>query len=406
MSLTLLTHTVSSKLNISEEDVLEKLNTLSEVVKNELFQKERLVHYNINIETLSTILTELLRLGFVSKYFTYDCEITDSFDFAVSLNEKCEHCGEVLSDSDNHIINEAYKLNSNFLELIGQQKKEKLGKYLIEDYRHNLDRLKSRTRNLIPFLGAGASIPFNLPNWGDLLIELDKGLTALDSAKYRDLIQQGDYLKALSFLKKYSTLYKNEQLIKRDIKSIIKTRYIKENNTNNHNIIDILKLDTQFIVTTNYDNIVSDYLMDYRGEFIMPQTLETLEDLQDLMYDNSQKVIHLHGNVEIPNSMIVTKDDYDNLYKTEKIIHVLNGIMTNKTLLFIGFSFKDEYFKDLYDKIFSFIKGEHFIIVPNLHPFDAEELLNRNLIPIGVNVNKDEKLDFVKAIKTVLEELY
>ena len=43
-----------------------------------------------------------------------------------------------------------------------------------------------------------------------------------------------------------------------------------------------------------------------------PQTLGTLDDLQDLMDDNSQKVVHLHGNVEIPNSMIVTKDDYDN----------------------------------------------------------------------------------------------
>ena len=104
--------------------------------------------------------------------------------------------------------------------------------------------------------------------------------------------------------------------------------------------------------------------------------------------------------------MIVTKDDYDTLYEAEKIKHVLNGIISNKTLLFIGFSFKDEYFKDLYDKIFNFIKGEHFIIVPNLHPFDADELLKRNLIPIGVNVDKNEKHDFVKAIKTVLEELY
>lgn len=138
----------------------------------------------------------------------------------------------------------------------------------------------------------------------------------------------------------------------------------------------------------------------------MPQILENLDDLQDLMDDNSQKVIHLHGNVEIPNSMIVTQDDYDKLYKSEKIKSILTGIMSHKTLLFIGFSFNDEYFKDLYDKIFEFIQGEHFIIVPNLHPFDADELLKRNLIPIGINVDKNIEHDYVRAINTVLEELH
>lgn len=406
MLLEQLIHTVSSKLQKSEEEVIEQLTIITEVVKNEIFPKERLTHYNIESKVLDTILTELLRGGYVSKYFSYDCEATDSVDFAVSLNEKCEHCGEILSGSENHIISETYKLNSNFLEVIGEQKKEKLRKYLIEDFRHNLDRLKSRTHKLIPFLGAGVSIPFNLPSWGDLLLELDKGLNAPNQEKYKDLINQGDYLRALSFLKLYSGLYRTEQVIKKDIKTIIKSRYIKESNSNYHNIIDILKLDTDFIVTTNYDNIVSDYLRDYRDEFIMPQTLETLDDLQDLIDDNSQKVIHLHGNVEIPNSMIVTEDDYFKLYEKEKIKHIINGIMSNKTLLFIGFSFKDEYFKDLYDKIFTHIKGEHFIIVPNLHPFDADELLKKNLIPIGVNVDKNEKHSFVKAIKTVLDELY
>ncbi|RST77733.1 hypothetical protein D4T97_001920 [Siminovitchia acidinfaciens] len=379
---------------------------LAEVVKDEIFPKERLIHYNIEIDTLNTILTELLRTNFISKYFTYDCEATDSVDFAVSLNEECGHCGETLLDSENHIISETYKLNSNFLKLIHEHKKNQLKKYLIEDYRHNLDRLKNRTHKLIPFLGAGVSIPFNLPNWGELLLELDKGLSDTNKEKYTELIEQGDYLRALSFLKQYSLLYQTEQVLKRDIKDIIKSRYKKESNTNHHNILDILKLDTEFIITTNYDNAIADYLNDYREEFVMPIILENLEDLQDFLDEDEQNVIHLHGHIVQYSSMIVTKEDYDNLYQSEKIMHILNGIMSNKTLLFIGFSFKDEYFKNLYDKILEHIKGEHFIIVPNLHAFDAKELLDKNLIPIGINVNKEDKHDHVKAIKTILEELY
>ncbi|WP_342540027.1 SIR2 family protein [Heyndrickxia sp. FSL K6-6286] len=406
MSLKQLIHTVSLKLKISEEQTIEKLNIIAEIVKNEIFYKERLTHYDIGDLTGNVIINELLREGMASKYLSYECEVTDSVDFAIALSEKCNHCGEELADSPTHIIREAYTLNKPFLELIGQQKKEQLKKYIIEDYRSNLDRLKNRTHKIIPFLGAGVSIPFKLPSWKNLLLQLDKGLNETNREKYIDLIQQGDYLKALSFLKIYSGLYQNEQTIKKDIKSIIKSSYIKEPNNTFHNILDILKLDTQFIITTNYDNIVSDYLKDYRGEFVMPQNLDTLDDLQDLMEEDTQKVIHLHGNADMYNSMIVTEDDYNKLYREEKIKDVLNGIMSNKTLLFIGFSFKDQYFKDLYDKIYAQIKGEHFIIIENLHPFDAAELLKRNLIPIGINVDKEEENSFVKAIRTVLEELY
>ncbi len=128
-------------------------------------------------------------------------------------------------------------------------------------------------------------------------------------------------------------------------------------------------------------------------------------DLPEILNEDKQEVIHLHGNVEPYTSMIVTKEDYDEFYKEEKTVHFLNGVMSNKTLLFIGFSFKDEYFKNLYKKVYSQIKGEHFIIVPNIHSFDADELLENDLFPIGVKVDDVEKNDFVKAIKTILKEL-
>lgn len=406
MSLEQLIHTVSVNLQTSEENVFETLNKIVEVVKNEIFPKERLTHYNIDTLELDKIINELLREKYISKYFSYDCQHTDSIDFAVSLNEKCEYCGDVLLNSENHIINETFKLNSHFLRLIQQHKLKQLNSYLIEDFKPNLERLKNDTHRLIPFLGAGVSIPFKLPDWSELLLEFKTELAELNQQKYGDLISDGNYLRALTFLKAYSGLYKNEKLIKKEIKNTIKYRYTKLHNNNEHNIMDILNLDSQFILTTNYDNTLSEYLSDYTGTFVLPLTLRTISDLQDLMEDDLPKIIHLHGNVDIPDSMIVTEDDYEELYKDEKIKHILNGIMSNKKLLFIGFSFKDDYFKDLYDKILHYIEGEHYIILPNLHPFDADELLKRHLIPIGINVNMDDKGDFVKALKIVLEELF
>ncbi|WP_269411372.1 hypothetical protein [Lentibacillus daqui] len=229
MSLTKLIHTVSIKLQKSEEETFEQLNTLAEVVKEEIFPKNRLTHYNMEMETLHIILTELIRSDLASKYFAYDCEAKDSIDYVITLDDQCKYCGEVLKDSKRHITREMFKLNSNFLQLIAEYRSTQLKKYLMDEYRDNLEKLKNRTQKIVPFLGAGVSIPLNLPNWKDLLLELDKGLTDIDKKKYREIIEQGDFLKALSFLKKYSTMYRKEDVLKRGIKDLITTRYRKEN---------------------------------------------------------------------------------------------------------------------------------------------------------------------------------
>lgn len=63
MSLKQLIHTVSLKLKISEEQTIEKLNIIAEIVKNEIFYKERLTHYDIGDLTGNVIINELLREG-------------------------------------------------------------------------------------------------------------------------------------------------------------------------------------------------------------------------------------------------------------------------------------------------------------------------------------------------------
>ncbi|WP_339193520.1 SIR2 family protein [Aeribacillus sp. FSL W8-0870] len=140
----------------------------------------------------------------------------------------------------------------------------------------------------------------------------------------------------------------------------------------------------------------------------MPLCMDDIEDIQEVLNEKKHRVIHLHGHIDKPASMIVDEDDYNNFYSDDKITSKLYSILGNRKLLFIGFSFNDYYFKDLYSKIIKNIGGEHFIIVPNLHVFDAKEYLKINLIPIGINVNKDNNgkyLNYVKALKVIFEQL-
>jgi NAD-dependent SIR2 family protein deacetylase len=405
MSLKLLIPTVSKAINKKEDEVIKYLTKIAEIVKDEVFVKTRLYSYEFEEEEVDLIFRELIKADYASKYYRYECEKTGDLDYAVSLRDKCEFCGELLSRSKEHIIIESYKLNSIFLKFIEEEKVENLNRYLHAEYRHNLDTLKGQSNKVIPFLGAGVSIPFGLPNWGGLLKELDKGLNEVDQQKYQDLIDEGNYFRALSLLKTYSVAYNNEQSIKNDIKRILKNSQRKQD-SNNHNLVDILKLDSQFIATTNYDNILSEYRMKYRDDFSIPLTLKTLEEVNDLLNNDVQQILHFHGNYDTPSSMIVTEEDYEELYNEGKIESVLNAIMANRSLLFIGFSFNDQYFKDLYNKIYETIGGEHFIIVPNLHQIDAKDLLKQNLIPINLKVDFEKENDYVNAIRTILEKLY
>lgn len=404
MSLEQLIHTVSKKINLSEELTLNKLNNIAEIVKDESFSLKKLKSYGFQEEEASKILDELSWQEYASTFYAYDCEQFDSMGTALALTEKCEYCGEILKESSSHIIKKMFRLNNCFLELIKERRKSELQKYVISDYMPNLQSLIDSSERIIPFLGAGISTPLGLPDWKELLLQLKRGLTEKDTEQYETLISRGDYLRALTFLNRYSGFFKDKRLIKREITNIIKSKYNKNLDDNLHNIRDILKLNSDFYITTNYDNA----LTDYRDEFVMPLCIDEIEDTQELLNEKEHRVIHLHGHIDKPKSMIVDEDDYNTLYSDPRITSKLYSILGNRKLLFIGFSFNDRYFKDLYSKIIENIGEEHFIIVPNLHVFDAEEYFKMNLIPIGINVKKDKNgkyLDYVKALKVVLEQL-
>ncbi|WP_260503496.1 SIR2 family protein [Bacillus cereus] len=406
MSLQVLIHTVSQKINQSEEVTFEKLLKITEIVKNELFSVKRLIKYNFSEEEVNKILTELIMEEHLSPYFAYSCEHNGCSDIAVSMYDKCDFCGNILrEDETNHTIQRRYKLNSDFIQLIKDKKESNLQKYVSEDYKLNLQALVGDSTRIVPFLGAGISVPLGLPDWKGLLECFDSGLHGDDKYQYQKLVKKGSYLRAITFLQRYSGHYKEERIIKRKIKQMIEEKYEKGIDTNRHNVKDILNLGSSFYITTNYDMA----LTDYRSENVSPYCLNDIEDIQDFIYENKQRVIHLHGHVDKPSTMIVTQGNYEEMYDNAGVKDILKSIMGNKKFLFIGFSFNDEYFKDLYEKIIKNIGGEHYIITPNLHVFESEDLSQHHLIPIGINVKEDNGVldtqDYVKAIKTVLEQL-
>ncbi|MBE7141780.1 SIR2 family protein [Bacillus paranthracis] len=226
---------------------------------------------------------------------------------------------------------------------------------------------------------------------------------------YKRYLERGEYLKALEYLQEHSIIT-TEADIKEEILKNFSRADIKSAFSTPNNYLDLFNLKSEFYITTNYDNALTS-IATKLGPFTLPYTLADLTDLPVFLRENRQRVLHIHGNIEKPETMIVTKNDYESLYNGNKIVQMLLAIMGNKSFLFLGFSFQDEFFKNLYLKIISQIQGNHFIIMPNISLSDAKLLSQNNLKVIGINVETDEQdryvmEDYVQGIRTILKQLF
>lgn len=410
MSLEILIDTVAEKITKNKEEILIIVNNLIENLGKKF--TDRGIHsycksYSFEESDIFLLINDMSKLEMVEKKKHYHCLISteeSSVDF--SINE-CEFCHEEISNN-NHEYEVNYKIRNSIIQLItNKYNKFIVDKYVNKALQINLINLVENKEYIIPFFGAGLSVPLKYPSWKKLLVDLKSNLEEDLRPAFQRYIDTGNYLKALDFLKDNSLL-STEDLIK----DAIIENFPKDNKNlfnEDNNYFDLYELKSDFYLTTNYDNVFTE-IATKLDKFTYPFIWEDLKDLQKLYREKRQRVIHLHGNIEKPGSMIVTEKDYKTLYDNKLFRDNLLSIMSNKSILFLGFSFNDQFFEDIYFDIISQVKGKHYIIVPNVTIPEAQLLTRKNLHVIGINVEVDNEKNYVlgeyiKAVRCVLKQL-
>lgn len=336
-------------------------------------------------------------------------------DTTTHFQDKCLICGNSINVSTKeykHKVTSLYSLKKNkcyklFDEAIKIEQELLLDSYLKKPYyKRNYSELLARKESLVPFIGAGLSIPFNLPSWPEMLELFSDHLEDDTKPSYLKLIKEGNYMEALTILGQRSLL--TDKDIQVEITNLFDERLNLSISEEDHNYIDLINLDSSFYLTTNYDNIFTS--LKAKNKFVPPLRWEEIDDIQTFLTDKKGSMIHLHGVVHVPQTMIVTQDNYEKLYNDEKFESLLSSFMSNKTFLFLGFSFSDKFFVDLYKKIYSKIKGTHFIILPNVSFEKAREFSVKGLKTIGIEVSENvsgnlDSKDLIKGIKCVLNNI-
>ncbi|OME10727.1 SIR2 family NAD-dependent protein deacylase [Paenibacillus odorifer] len=407
MSLDTFIAAVTTKIDIESKKVKMVLSKIFDIAGVNQFVIDELVNTNIESrDILQLILDELLNDNYITVEYYVECENTGGIDTVDTIPFCCDLCSNHVNYGDTeHSIKPVYTLIANFRKEVTLMNKDELFAYIQEDYYENFLTLKRRMNKVIPFLGAGISTPFKLPNWIGMLHDMERFVVASNRINYRRLVDRGAVFQALDYLCRYSGTLNTPERIQSHI--AVEFRNPDFSIADEEHIIkELLNLSSDFYLTTNYDMILNHFWAGRAEDLLITE----IENIHLFKEEKRQKVVHVHGMIGRPSSMIVTQSQYEGLYQDSKYTQILSGILSEYSLLFVGFSYQDEYFKQLHGDINKLIGGEHFLIVPNADLFFAQEYAKNGISVIGLNLPVNEQgefssEDYNKALKYLLNSL-
>lgn len=152
------------------------------------------------------------------------------------------------------------------------------------------------------------------------------------------------------------------------------------------------------IITTNYDNL---FESTYKNKG------QVLYQSKQIPYLEKEKthIFKVHGDLSEPDSIIITKSDYNNFFKEEKekdaYWSVVKERLITKCVLFVGYNLEDPNVNVIFEKILAILnyhRKECFLISPNLpqHKINSLIKLDVNYINSTAEIFIDELIQNIK----------
>ncbi|OUL07651.1 hypothetical protein B0533_12905 [Sedimentibacter sp. SX930] len=308
-----------------------------------------------------------------SKQIYYRCD--EETLRAAILDAKCEHCEELIKEHEYYYM---YKFNkvSEIIEL----NKKLLEKYFTAKSLAVINDLKQNYSKIVPFIGAGISKDLGYPLWLEMFLEAKKWMDPKYHAMLELHYDNGDVDRMLDTIMTTSSL-DTVKKIKQDLILPQIRRFNIETDVRTALAFFILKLNRPYIITTNYDDILEKISSNFKLGY-ETKNLVTFSGFHQLQ--KSKFIFHIHGDINMPDTMIVTNSDYEELYEKDTNKRILTSLIMDSSLLFMGFSLKDEYFKEEFNNICSANKDYSKNYMVGIENDQLDKLVVENISIISI----------------------
>lgn len=245
-----------------------------------------------------------------------------------------------------------------------------------------MDLLKQAYSNgrLVPFLGAGISIPFESYGWGELIVEVAKQDASYNDLKdeLEGLLSSYKYWEAIELISNKSCTLKTEDSIQKAVCFLLMNKHNKlERNKFNYdnNYKDLLNYKFSDYLTFNYDNNFEAVAEENRYFLSTKLLLKHTIDTQLFDVNKKESVLwHVHGDMFNESSIVLSANSYRSLYSNEKFAENLKYFINNYVFLFIGVSFKDIFVRKFFESNKQyFCKNSHYIFYSDIETIENED---------------------------------
>lgn len=231
----------------------------------------------------------------------------------------------------------------------------------------------SRNNRLILFVGAGISKDSGYPLWGEVIESFG------DELYGKDKDYNFDYLKIPQYY--YNTFGK----IKYEEKILESFNEINAKPNEIHKRID--RIAPKHIITTNYDTLIEDQL---NSGILKYEVIKKDTDVPNSKLGNY--IIKMHGDINERNFVLKEDDYYDYNINFPVISQLIQSLIVNNTLLFIGYSLSDTTFNSIYrlisNQLGNNVNNAYLYTTDNLNEFEVRYYDNLNIKVIGSESTK------------------
>jgi len=265
-------------------------------------------------------------------------------------------------------------------------------------------RIQYKAQRLIPFIGAGFSIPLELPSWRQLIINLGNDLGYTDDL----YLIHGNYQQLAEYAKLQDDKVWNTFVHNMIVGFDSPASNVKRLKSKQH--IALSKLKVKTIYTTNYDRHIESTFRD------TGRKVKTIVSLKDFIEEDKEdyiiEIIKFHGCIIEPDSIVLTENQYyDRMELENPLDQKLRADALSNSFLFIGYSFDDPNIRYIWYKIHHQInkyisKGTSARPRPSyITTFGSNEVQAKILEKLNIKVIALDPIDKEDQICTLIEKI-